>query len=803
MRAGLCASAACDRDLEPPILARRAPVPTGLAGRPRARRWLLARTLLLQTPLLLHADFIDYPTFAGAGLWQAAGTLRDAGHEVTLHDAFCLPDAGLTLQREGRIRLGTPWQRYEAGLPAQAPEVVILGNNPWLRARIAASELAGFVARLKARWPRAALVLADCDVGGMHHIAWGEAELDELGIAWGQRYEAEGGLAELVATLAAGREPPARICDGIPSSPTLDGLSAPAWDLVDLPGFWRFLERVGRAGHKREFFTLGAGVLPLKTSRGCAYDCSFCTSNPWTRTGARRAGWRPLGRERLHQALAHMAGALGANRVVVLDELVNVQAAHFDALLDGLEAQGLRADFPNGMRADRLTEAQVQRLAGLTDRLSISAEAATERVANELIGKRFDLEATEKVARWCRQAGLPLFVHWMIGHPRETRAEILQTLKTAWDLLERFEAWPLLQFATPILGTRLHEEVTRDGLWSAREDRDIGPLFQGRPAFDGHDWKARDLQLAVKAFEIKLASRQPRKVILNTTYICNNQCVFCATGNRLPTHGDPEEQLAFMRERRAQGFDLIDFDGGEPTTNPNLLRLLKAARDMGYRQLNLTTNGRMLAVPRNAEKIVGSPITSLLVSLHGPDEATHEVQVQSKGAFAQTVRGIANARPLCDRAGKRFGVNVTLTRTNFPVLMDYGDLLVRLGVKNCNIQFVTPFGRASAATQPDPQEVAPAVMALIDRFGDRIAFQVINLPLCTMPGYEQYCIGDLYKLERRMCFVSMEDVNLFDYLQSRRRHEAPCQDCLLSIACDGFYYFPDEWKDEAATRWGD
>ena len=54
-----------------------------------------------------------------------------------------------------------------------------------------------------------------------------------------------------------------------------------------------------------------------------------------------------------------------------------------------------------------------------------------------------------------------------------------------------------------------------------------------------------------------------------------------------------------------------------------------------------------------------------------------------------------------------------------------------------------------------------------------------------------------------MCFVSMEDVNLFDYLQSRRRHEAACRECFFSIACEGFYYFPDEWKDDAAARWGD
>jgi MoaA/NifB/PqqE/SkfB family radical SAM enzyme len=290
---------------------------------------------------------------------------------------------------------------------------------------------------------------------------------------------------------------------------------------------------------------------------------------------------------------------------------------------------------------------------------------------------------------------------------------------------------------------------------------------------------------------------------MNTTYVCNNQCVFCATGNRSDWHGDTEKQIGFLRERRQQGYDLCDFDGGEPTTNPHLLELIAAAKSLGYQQINLTSNGRMLSQAKNAEKIVRSGITSLLISLHGPNEQVHEENVQAKGAFRQTILGIQQARPLCERLGVAFGVNVTLTKVNSPVLMDYGELLVRLGVKLCNVQFLTPFGRASAECQPDPAEVAPVVMGLIDKYGDRIKFQVINLPLCYLPGYEEYGLSDIGKLERHMVFVTMADVNLFDYLQSRRRHEKACETCLFSIACEGFYYWPDEWKDEARQKYGD
>ncbi|MCO4761024.1 MAG: radical SAM protein [Myxococcales bacterium] len=772
----------------------------------------MARVLLIQPPLLLHGEFIDYPYFASAGLWQAAAMVRDAGHDVTLLDAFALPTSSLMKESNSMIRLGVPWATFTERLPAEAPDILVIANSPWQRARQATVELARFVKGIDTAWPEVTTVLADCDIGGMHYIEWGTEELDRLGIAWGQKYEPDTALPELLDTLAAGRDPETRLTLGIPGDGALDDLPLPAYDLVDMAAFQGFCGRVARAQHKREIFDCSPPLLALKTSRGCVYRCNFCTSNPWQRQGHDGRSYRTYGPEALTAHLTLLKTQYGIHRVVVLDELVNVNERHLDHLLDALESLEMRVDFPNGMRADRLTEHQVQRLAQVTNKLSVSAESASDRVANELIGKRFDLTATRQVAQWAKAAGLPMVVHWMIGQPEETRSEILTTLETAWELFEETDARPLLQFATPILGTALHQAVTEQQLWTRREDRDIGPLFQGAPSYEDRrggtagteqGWTARELHVAKLAFETKLAAHKPRKIIMNTTYICNNQCVFCATGNRLPSHGDVQEQLRFMQMRRDQGYDLIDFDGGEPTTNPMLFHLLRSAKAMGYSQINLTSNGRMLMLPKNAEKIVRSGITNLLISLHGPNEQVHEEQVQSAGAFRQTVRGIANAVKLCKRYGVGFGVNVTLTKTNFPVLMEYGALLTRLGVSLCNIQFVTPFGKASAATQPDPAETALAVQRLIDTFGDRITFQVINLPLCYMAGYEEYCLGDIFKLERRMVFVSMEDVNLFDYLQSRRRHEAACKTCLVSTACEGFYYFPDSWNDEAAARWGD
>lgn len=763
----------------------------------------MARALLVQPPLLLHAAYIDYPYFASLGLWQAAAALRQAGHTVQVLDAFAQPSSSLLRERDGMIRLGIPLSGLLDKLPAEAPDVVVVGHSPWLRATAASDELMRLAKQLRGRYPQAVLVLADCDIGGMHYIEWGDREREELGFDYAVKYEADQALSSLINALQVGPPLPERLIQAAPGDENLDRLPLPAYDLIDMASFQRFMGRCAAARPKQEIFDLQPPLMALKTSRGCVYRCNFCTSNPWQRAGLEGKSYRRHQREYLMQHAQLLKERYGIRRWVVLDELVNAHPGHLTTLLDVADAHDLQLDFPNGMRADRLTQAEVARMAGRVAVLSISAESASERVANEVIGKRFDLEATERVARWSQAAGLRLVVHWMIGQPSETKAEILTTLQTAWRLFEAYGAVPLIQFATPILGTELHKTATAHKLWTTREDRDIGPLFQGQPLLKGADWTPAELWAAKRVLETKVEMWRPRKVIMNTTYICNNHCVFCATGNRSDWHGELDKQVAFLRERRQQGFDLCDFDGGEPTTNPDLFKLIRAAKDMGYQQINLTSNGRMMAVEKNAEKVVRSGITSLLVSLHGPNEEVHEQNVQAKGAFRQTISGIRNARPLCDKLGVEFGVNVTLTKINAPVLLEYGQLLVDLGVKLCNVQFLTPFGRASAECQPDPAEVAPLVMQLIDRFGDKIRFQIINLPLCFLPGYEEYGLSDIGKLQRHMIFVSMDDVNLFDYLQSRRRHEKKCETCLMSTACEGFYFWPDEWKDDARAKFGD
>ncbi len=624
-------------------------------------------------------------------------------------------------------------------------------------------------------------MLADAYQSGQHYVeAGGEAVLasyPEVDV-W-LKYEAEETLPELVRAAAGGRLERGAVRGAEPSS--LDALSFPAWDLVDLGAYDRFHARVvDRLGRGPWAFPIDGRTLPLVTSRGCPFRCAHCSSNPGRKTGDPKTQ-RRLSAPRMRDRLDALVRTHRATRIEVLDELLNVNERHFDAFLDQVTALGVSFDVPNGMRADYLEPRHFAAMKGKVATVSVSAESGVQRVVTEVVGKQLDLPSIDRAAEAAHAAGVPLMIHFMIGLPGETAPEINATLAYAMDLHDRFGAHPSVQFATPLPGTALAEGRALPVV------ADWGPMFQGAPSQPDALVSAESLRKFKWTFDERLAASQgPRKVIMNVTYVCNNHCTFCAVGTRTQVDGHPTRQREYLDAYRAEGVTMVDFDGGEPTMNPELVPLVRYARRIGYERVNVTTNGRMCFYEDFARRLVQSGLTTLLFSVHGPDARTHAQQVGVAEAFDQTVGGIRNCVRLAP-PGVELGMNITLTKGNYEKLPGVADLALSLGLPWLNIQFLTPFGRATSAVAPDTQAAADVTRGVIDGFKGRMKIQIINLPFCFLPGYEAFMMGDLQKLERHMVFVNNETVNLAAYLAERRTRKPVCATCEHAVFCGGFY----------------
>jgi radical SAM superfamily enzyme YgiQ (UPF0313 family) len=659
-----------------------------------------AKVVVVSPPVRVSPDFIDYPYFADLGAIQAAATLRAAGADVALVDAFALPGSTLARTEGADLVLGAPEDEVLAVVARAATGdrtcgaaeassrpvgAFVVALTPFHRPPGRDGSLGGVLAALRREHPAAPIVLADLYQSGQHVVG---ARSEEILAAYPEvdlllRHEAEADLpalvSELVARRAAGEAAAApgaevgavrvqRAVDGAEPS-SLDALPLPAWDLVDLPAYFAFQERVAsHLGRPSWAFPITGRSVPALTSRGCPYRCVHCSSNPSSRRDGVQIAPKTQRRcspEYLDRLFGDLV-ARGARRVHLLDELVNVNEAHFDAVMDLLQKHGLLFEIPNGVRADYVQDRHLERMRGRLTTLSVSAESGVQRVVDTIVDKRLDLAAIRSVAERAQEARVPLLVHFMIGLPGETKQDINGTLEFALDLFESTGALPSVQFATPLPGTRLARMVedaaaaegqsagggqSSGGSPSAGGGgrralpviSDWGPLFQQRPSIATPAFDTGHLRRAKWTFDERIkASSGPKKVIMNVTYRCNNRCTFCATGTRTQVDGDFERQRELLVKYRKLGVTLLDFDGGEPTLNERLLHLVGFARKIGYERVNVTTNGRMAAYSGFAEKLANSGVTSILFSIHGPDAQTHAQNVGVAEAFDQTCAGVRN-----------------------------------------------------------------------------------------------------------------------------------------------------------------
>lgn len=763
----------------------------------------MARVAVWFAPLEISRDFIDYPYFADLGAVQAAAVLREAGHEVTLHDALAQPGATLEALQGDRVRLGVEVETLIRDAPPS--DFALVAYTPFQRPPSRDRALAQLLEWLRREQPARPILLADLYQSGQHVV---DVPSDAVLSAYPEvdgllRYEAEGHLVPWVEELLRlGRPEKPEVRDGN-NGPEIDlnRLPLPAWDLVDTQAYFSFHRSVMQGlGRPHWAFPIDADHLPMLSSRGCPFRCAHCSSNPGLPQGKPKTQ-RRYSPERLAAHLDWLQRH-GARSVHLLDELANVNERHFDVLTELLAARGLNFEIPNGVRADYVRPKHLAAMHAHLTTLSISAESGVQRVVDEVVGKQLDLRAIVETAERAHAAGVRLLIHYIIGMPGESAAEINGTLDFALDLFERFNAEPSVQFATPLPGTRLAREAINRGAAALPLVQDWGPHFQGKPSLETSSFTSDDLLAFKASFDRRLeALRAPAEVTLAVNYQCNNRCGFCSVGSppEIPQGNfstmDERARLRALAERLtseyAAGARDLRLDGGEPTLSRSLFQLIAVSKRIGYQRVSLVTNGRLASYPAYAERLARSGLDAIWLSLHGSHPGLHDALVGDPGAFEQSHEGLKQLLSLAPET-LDVGVQVTLTRENQHDLSSLLALLQGLGVRNVCLLGLDPGGADFARLDYDLDELSGSLVEALREFSGALSFCVKNLPVCTAPGFERLFEVDLSKPEaaplsraaRR--YISLEGVEYDAYQRQRREHSERCASCHYKQICGGF-----------------
>ncbi len=220
-------------------------------------------------------------------------------------------------------------------------------------------------------------------------------------------------------------------------------------------------------------------------------------------------------------------------------------------------------------------------------------------------------------------------------------------------------------------------------------------------------------------------------------FSCNNNCIMCTTKPKEKNYKDRtiQEILDDLQEGIKQGFRRVEFTGGEPTIREDILDLIKFAKDLGYEDIALSTNGRMLNYDDFAKKLIENGLGRINFSLYGHNAKIHDAVTRTPKSFEQTIQGIKNIQKFPEVI---IIVNTVVSQLNHLHLVDMGKFVLSLKIKFFNILDLIPDGYAKdfyktlAVRINDLSEALNDLENILNKF-NLVTF--FDFPLCLFkPG---------------------------------------------------------------------
>ena len=233
-----------------------------------------------------------------------------------------------------------------------------------------------------------------------------------------------------------------------------------------------------------------------------------------------------------------------------------------------------------------------------------------------------------------------------------------------------------------------------------------------------------------------------RRIDLKVGFRCNNHCKFCVQGNKREIFPDRyDEEVRAILRKEIKNHQGVVFTGGEPTVRKELVEWVKYAKELGYKEIQIQTNGRMFAYMNFCKKMVEAGANEFGMALHGSNAKIHDYLTRVPGSFDQTTQGIENLRTL----GQCVLTNTVITKPNYKDLPNLAKLLASFRV----FQFQFAFIHINQIIAHNPElikkiiprhsKVEPYVKKGL-QIGIKAGINVMTeaIPYCFMEGYEQY-----------------------------------------------------------------
>jgi len=200
--------------------------------------------------------------------------------------------------------------------------------------------------------------------------------------------------------------------------------------------------------------------MPIMTSRGCPFKCTFCASH-----AAHGRDMRYHSIQRVMDDIKRMVDKYGIDGVVIQDDHFMAGKHRPYNIVKKIGDLGLGMYFQNALAiyALDLDFLKLLKKSGV-DSLVLPIESGSNRVLKEIMKKPLRLDIVPRVLRDCREAGIFTDCNIIIGMPGETRDDIdnsISFLKTI------YADWFRIFTAMPIAGSDMYLQCLEENLFEA------------------------------------------------------------------------------------------------------------------------------------------------------------------------------------------------------------------------------------------------------------------------------------------------------------------------------------------------
>lgn len=213
----------------------------------------------------------------------------------------------------------------------------------------------------------------------------------------------------------------------------LDSLPFPARHLIDMSKY-----------HRRELFFKAYPTDALSTSRGCPYDCQFCSSTRYMfcRTYRNRSA------ENVVDEMEMLKEKYGTKGLYFREDLFTVNKKRLFAICDEMAKRKIDLPWICESRVDTVSKEKLEKMksAGCTA-IWFGCESGSQKVL-DMIKKEITVSQIEDTFKWCKEIGIITGAAFIVGFPCETVEDTNKTIELAKKIRSNY-SWIRIYIGSP------------------------------------------------------------------------------------------------------------------------------------------------------------------------------------------------------------------------------------------------------------------------------------------------------------------------------------------------------------------